>query len=145
MPKALPTAARPNPFDIFTDRVGEQAVLRQVLHGASSESMGPASLLTAFYGVGGVGKSTLCALARRIVRDECGPNVVGVSVTFDEARYTPTTPFTDVAMALCRALADGGVPTTLTLTLLGLTAPSGPGSDARGTDERWAGQGPGGR
>ena len=118
MPPQPPTArdARPDALALFTDRVEQQQLLRQLLSPAPT---GPGlPLLTQFYGVGGVGKSTLCRRACEIAEKEF-KGVVSVAVTsFDESRWKAGTPFTEVCAELCRCLVRQNVVPRLALALL---------------------------
>ena len=72
---------------MFTDRVEEQRLLRNLLAPEQSASLRTKVLLTQFYGVGGVGKSTLCQRACEIAAAEFKATVRVVATSFDDSRW----------------------------------------------------------
>ena len=122
MPVPKPTAKniRPDALEIFTDRVEEQQLLRTLLAPGHSASLGKKVLLTQFYGVGGVGKSTLCKRACAIAVAEFKDAVRVVATSFDDNRWKEGSGFTEVSAELCRCLAEHKIIPRFTLTLLSL-------------------------
>jgi tetratricopeptide (TPR) repeat protein len=122
MPIVKPTAKsiRPDALEIFTDRAEEQQLLRKLLASEPSASLGLTFLLTQFYGVGGVGKSTLCQRACEIAAAEFKDTVRVVATSFDDSRWKEGSAFTEVSAELCRCLAGQKIVPRLTLTLLSL-------------------------
>jgi len=122
MPTVKPTAKniRPDALEIFTDRVEEQQLLRKLLAPEQSASLGLPFLLTQFYGVGGVGKSTLCQRACEIASAEFKETVRVVATSFDDSRWKEGSAFTEVSAELCRCLARQKIVPRLTVALLSL-------------------------
>ena len=122
MPISQPTAKniRPDALEIFTDRVEEQQLLHKLLAPEPSTILGLTVLLTQFYGVGGVGKSTLCQRACEIATTEFKDIVRVVATSFDDNRWKEGAAFTDVSAELCRCLAGQKIVPRLTLSLLSL-------------------------
>ena len=122
MPTPKPTAKniRPDALEIFTDRVEEQQLLRTLLAPGHATNLGPKVLLTQFYGVGGVGKSTLCKRAGEIASAEFKDTVRVVSTSFDDNRWKEGSGFTEVSAEICRCLVDHKIIPQFTLTLLAL-------------------------
>jgi len=113
-----PKATKPDALAIFTDRVEEQKMLRKILAHAPTKNLGASALLTQFYGVGGVGKSTLCQRACEIAAAEFKDTVRVVTTSFDDSRWKEGSAFTEVSAELCRCLAGQKIVPRLTLTLL---------------------------
>ena len=111
---------RPDALEIFTDRVEEQQLLHKLLAPEQFASLGTAVLLTQFYGVGGVGKSTLCQRACEMAAAEFKDTGRVVATSFDDSRWKEGSPFTEVAAELCRCLAGQKIVPRLTLSLLSL-------------------------
>lgn len=90
---------KPNALELFTDRTSEQDVLRRVLAPrliAETEG-GWANLVTVFYGVGGVGKTTLCQRALEIARTELVPKVSCAYVDLDHGDWNDRSGFAALA------------------------------------------------
>jgi hypothetical protein len=119
-PKPSLKNIRPDALEIFTDRVEEQQLLRTLLAPGHSTNLGPKVLLTQFYGVGGVGKSTLCKRAGEIALAEFKDTVRVVSTSFDDNRWKEGSGFTEVSAEICRCLVDHKIIPQFTLTLLAL-------------------------
>jgi hypothetical protein len=96
-----PNSRRPNAAEIFTDRKEQQAILREVLSPNITSPVDPSTLLTQFYGIGGVGKTALCKRARKIA-EEFPRNVRTAATSFEANYWNPDSPFTEVAAELCR-------------------------------------------
>ena len=121
MPAPVPTkASKPNALEIFTDRIEEQKLLREILSPQPSQDLGARVLLTQFYGVGGVGKSTLYLRALEIAANDYEKNVTVIATSFDDNRWGPSSPFTDVLAELCRCLVEQKIIPELTVVLLAL-------------------------
>ena len=118
--KSTAKQTRPDALALFTDRVTEQEILRKILAPNPPVRLGAAVLLTQFYGVGGVGKSTLCQRACEIAAAEFKDTVRVVATSFDDSRWKEGSAFTEVAAELCRCLAGQKMVPRLTLTLLAL-------------------------
>jgi tetratricopeptide (TPR) repeat protein len=127
-------------LELFTDRVEEQRLLCEVLQPVLAGDAGRRQLVTVFYGVGGVGKTTLCKRAREIVEEKFAARVLCVEITFDDSRWNPGKQFSEVAAELCRCLIAGGIVPRLTVALLALHAQqTGTGRESGGGVEgRWA-------
>ena len=142
MPIVKPTAKnnRPNALEIFTDRAEEQQLLRKLLAPEQSTSLGVTFLLTQFYGVGGVGKSTLCQRACEIAAAEFKDMVRVVVTSFDDNRWKEGSPFTEVSAELCRCLAGQKIMPRLTVALLMLHGQQTGrnGETAGGLDAGWS-------
>jgi len=119
-PKPSLKNIRPDALEIFTDRVEEQQLLRTLLAPGHSTNLGPKVLLTQFYGVGGVGKSTLCKRAGEIALAEFKDTVRVVATSFDDNRWKEGSGFTEVSAEICRCLVDHKIIPQFTLTLLAL-------------------------
>jgi hypothetical protein len=143
MPKPSPTD-RPNPgkpsaLELFTDRVSEQELLAQIM-APHSQGQRPESndFLTVFYGVGGVGKTTLC----RQVRNKCleiYPEVAVVRLNLDSPDWTPCTSFAQLLATLVHELSDQKVLCPLTHALLLMYYQAGAtAGNAGGTSGLWA-------
>jgi len=115
-----PKATKPDALAIFTDRVHEQEALRKILAPALTKNLGGFMLLTQFYGVGGVGKSTLCHRASVIAATEFKDKVRVVATSFDDSRWKEGTAFSEVCAELCRGLVAQKIVPPLTIALLSL-------------------------
>ena len=136
IPAAARPLAKPKALELFTDRVGEQELLRRVLACRLTTDLdgGWRNLVTVFYGVGGVGKTTLCRRAMQIARHELQPAATCAYVDLDHGDYSPRCGFMKVASHLCEVLArDAGVTPRLTSALLAMSGVASEG----GADERW--------
>jgi tetratricopeptide (TPR) repeat protein len=109
---------RPDALELFTDRVEEQQLLRKLLAPEPTASLGTTFLLTQFYGVGGVGKSTLCHRASEIAAAEFKDTVRVVATSFDDNRWKEGSAFTEVSAELCRCLVKEKIMPRLTVALL---------------------------
>ena len=138
MPGYTSNPKKPDALELFTDREGEQKILRQILQPVATGALGGKHLLTAFYGVGGVGKTTLCQLARKIAQDEFSGRVTCAGTSFDDARWKPDKQFTEVAGEVCRCFAAVGIPLPMTLALLALYAQHTGDTTGGGLDNNWA-------
>jgi tetratricopeptide (TPR) repeat protein len=142
MPIVKPTAKniKPNALEIFTDRAEEQQLLRKLLAPEQSTSLGVTFLLTQFYGVGGVGKSTLCQRACEIAAAEFKDTVRMVATSFDDSRWKEGSAFTEVSAELCRCLAGQKIMPRLTVALLMLHGQQTGrnGETAGGLDAGWS-------
>ena len=118
MPKAPPPFKKPDALELFTDRVSEQEVLRRVLAPSSGVHDDTVRLVTSFYGVGGVGKTTLCHQALATASREHPTRPIRVHTSFDDHRWTPASGFASVALELCQILSQARIPTELTAALL---------------------------
>jgi tetratricopeptide (TPR) repeat protein len=120
MPIVKPAAKniRPDALELFTDRVEEQQLLRKLLAPEPSATLGTTFLLTQFYGVGGVGKSTLCHRASEIAAAEFKDTVRVVATSFDDNRWKEGAAFTVVSAELCRCLVKERIMPRLTVALL---------------------------
>ena len=138
MPAPLPNKRRPDALELFTDRVEEQKTLRRVLQPTPGDALGRQYLLTVFYGVGGVGKTALCQLARKIAQKELGGQVTCAGTSFDDARWKPDAQFTEVAAEVCRCFAHAGISLPMTLALLALYAQHTGDTTGGGLENNWA-------
>jgi uncharacterized protein YbaR (Trm112 family) len=122
MPKASttdrPSRRGPSALEMFTDRVSEQELLSRLLAPyRDGDEPNRAEFLTTFYGVGGVGKTTLCNLVFKACRDR-HPEVKVVSLNLDLGKWTPDVCFAYFIAALLPKLSDQKIPCPLTHTLL---------------------------
>jgi tetratricopeptide (TPR) repeat protein len=118
MPKkfsAVHSLTRPSALDIFTDRENEQKTLRELLEFGPHQKE---RAVTVFYGVGGVGKSTL--KLKLISLKAQFPQVVMTETDYDGPDYSPTTPFPQILAKLVKDLIDAGVPMPFSTVLLAL-------------------------
>ena len=138
MPTPLPNPKKPDALELFTDRVEEQRVLRAALQPAAAAELDKTRLLTVFYGVGGVGKTTLCQMARKIAQEEFSGRVTCAGTSFDDARWKPDSQFTEVAAEICRCCAHVGIPLPMTFALLALYAQHTGDTTGGGLDNNWA-------
>ena len=123
---SLARARKPDALELFTDRTDEQQLLRRVISASPTGDLegGWTNLLTVFYGVGGVGKTTLRKQARKIARDEF-PDCTCVVSDFDGEGWTSEKGATQIFAELCRGLLAEKIAPVLTLTLLALDRHSG--------------------
>jgi hypothetical protein len=140
MPAPLPNKRQPDALELFTDRVEEQKTIRHVLQPPLGDALGRQSLLTVFYGVGGVGKSTLCRQACKIAAEEFNDDVRVAVTSFDDDRWREGTAFTDVCAELCRCLVERKIMPQLTVGLLMLHGQQRGrnGDPAGGLDAGWS-------
>jgi tetratricopeptide (TPR) repeat protein len=140
MPAPLPNRRRPDALELFTDRIEEQKTLRHLLQRASGDALGRQYLLTVFYGVGGVGKSTLCRQACKIAAEEFKDDVRVVVTSFDDDRWREGTAFTEVCAELCHCLVERKIMPQLTVGLLLLHGQQTGrnGDPAGGLDAGWS-------
>ena len=110
MPRSMATIAKPDALELFTDRVFEQEVVRRALAPSIVGPIDSQYLITAFYGVGGVGKTTLCRRALEIAEKEFVKATACVHTSFDDQRWSPGASMGAVADELCRALHANGIP-----------------------------------
>lgn len=116
-------AHRPTAEEIFTDRKEERKLLRETLSPTPTPPNETTKFLTVFYGVGGVGKSTLCEQAHAIIREHSGPHLKAVFVDFEhDSKCTPESGAAEVLGEIIRAFAAQEVKVRLSLTLLTLHA-----------------------
>ena len=118
MPERIQSNRRPDALELFTDQVSEQEVIRQVLSPARNTPEEAARLVTCFYGVVGVGKTTLCCRAIAIARKEMPDLVTVVHTSFDDPRWTAACGFAPVSAELCRVLQSAGIDISLSAALL---------------------------
>ena len=138
MPKSLPVFSKPDALELFTDRSQEQATLENILNPASSSLTQPALLVSAFYGVGGVGKTTLCRRALKIADEKFKEDLKCIYIDFDEPRWTPDSSFAKVSAEICNVLHRSGVSPELTPGLLAIWSQMGGGElSAAGLDDKW--------
>jgi len=138
MPSALRNPKRPDALELFTDRVGEQKTLRHLLQPPPGDALGRRYLLSVFYGVGGVGKTSLCQLGQKIAQEEFSGQVTCAGTSFDDARWKPDTQFTEVAAEICRCFAHAGISLPMTLALLALYAQQTGDTSGGGLESNWA-------
>jgi tetratricopeptide (TPR) repeat protein len=118
--KPIKKSVRPDALALFTDRVGEQELLHELLSPVATSQLGLTFLLTQFYGVGGVGKSMLCQRACEIAAAEFKDTVRVVATSFDDGRWKEGAAFTEVSAELCRCLVGQKIVPRLTVALLSL-------------------------
>jgi tetratricopeptide (TPR) repeat protein len=123
MPKKFAGASSSHPIpdalSLFTDRLNEQRYLEEILQYPCDKAK-KNYFLTNLYGVGGVGKSTLLQKAYATAAQTLKPRVVLVSLSFDDSRWRPSTPFAEVVGEICRALILSGIVPQFTLLLLAI-------------------------
>jgi tetratricopeptide (TPR) repeat protein len=138
MPKPSSTetgAQRPSALEMFTDRVHEQELLQEILRPVPTTPEHPELFLTVFYGVGGVGKSTLCRRAHEIAAQQASKDVVLATVDYDSSNWSTGTAFANVASELVRCLAEKGIAPRLSGALLALYSRSS--SEAVSPEAGW--------
>jgi hypothetical protein len=118
MPGYTPSLKKPDALELFTDRVEEQQTVREALKPACSDAARRRRLLTVFYGVGGVGKSTLCRRACELATSEFGEEIRVAVTSFDDDRCREGSTFTEVCAELCRCLIERKIEPRLTVALL---------------------------
>lgn len=122
MPKSSSTdrvhPARPSALEMFTDRISEQELLARLMS-SHTEGEEPISreFITVFYGVGGVGKSTLCRQAMATCREK-NPEVGVAMLNLDSAKWMTDTCFAHFLAALVPELRGQKIPCPLTEALL---------------------------
>jgi tetratricopeptide (TPR) repeat protein len=135
MPKSLPSNRRPDAMELFTDRVNEQKILRQFLAPAQARKEETNLLVTCFYGVGGVGKTTLCRKGLELARTEFPENTTVTHTSFDDGRWTPQSGFAQVAIELCRVIQEQQIEVDLTAALLAIWSKAA--AQQGGIEEKW--------
>jgi tetratricopeptide (TPR) repeat protein len=137
-PTDLPNHGRPSALEMFTDRIDEREVLARCL-APHDEVMKPKpeDFITVVYGVGGVGKSTLCRWAiEESMRSQQG--VLLVMLDLDSSRWNPASAFGHLLAALVPELVKAGVQTPLTQALLLMYAQADSGAHiAQGASGAW--------
>jgi tetratricopeptide (TPR) repeat protein len=118
MPGYTPNLKKPDALELFTDRVEEQKTVREVLQPARGDSVKRQHLLTVFYGVGGVGKSTLCRRGCEMATNDFGEEVRVAVTSFDDDRWREGSAFTEVCAELCRCLIERKIVPRLAVALL---------------------------
>lgn len=144
MPKPSSTdrtqPGRPSALEMFTDRVSEQELLARLMApqtGGGGEVF--ADFITVFYGVGGVGKTTLC---RQVMRScqERHPEVAAVMLNLDFGKWTPEAGFAHFLAALLPELGARKIPCPLTEALLLMYSKADSGAQvAGGAAGLWSG------
>ena len=99
-------AHRPTAEEIFTDRDKEGKTLRQVLSPVPTPAGETSSSRTVFYGVGGMGTSTLCEQAHAIIREQSCSHLKGVFVHCEhDSKCSPESGATEKLGVTIRGLA----------------------------------------
>lgn len=144
MPKPFSTdraeSGKPSALELFTDRVDEQKFLSTIMAPAAEEAeVASTDFLTVFYGVGGVGKTTLC----RQVMVSCAaghPEVTVVLLNLDFDKWTASTGFAQLLADLVPKLRDKGIPCPLTEALLLMYSRADTSAQVTsGSDALWSG------
>jgi tetratricopeptide (TPR) repeat protein len=135
MPKILPSHRKPDAMELFTDRVNEQNMLRQFFAPAQAQKAETNLLVTCFYGVGGVGKTTLCRKGLELARTEFPENTTVAHTSFDDGRWTPQSGFAQVAIELCRVIQERQIEVDLTAALLAIWSKAA--GQQGGVEEKW--------
>lgn len=144
MPKPFSTdraeSGKPSALELFTDRVDEQKFLSTIMAPAAEEAEAASTdFLTVFYGVGGVGKTTLC----RQVMVSCAaghPAVTVVLLNLDFDKWTASTGFAQLLADLVPTLRDKGIPCPLTEALLLMYSRADTSAQVTsGSDALWSG------
>ena len=122
MPKPSSTdrtqTGRPSALEMFTDRVSEQELLARLMAPSTGVGGGvSADFITVFYGVGGVGKTTLCRQMMASCREKHS-NVAVVMLNLDFGKWTPESGFAHFLAALLPELGAKKIPCPLTEVLL---------------------------
>jgi hypothetical protein len=118
MPKPPPDKNRPSALEMFTDRVSEQELLSRLM--APYDDAAPLvknDFITVFYGVGGVGKTTLCKKAMETASKAKSPVVVAM-LNLDSDDWSPTRSFAGFLAGLVNQLSQGSISSPLTQVLL---------------------------
>lgn len=144
MPKPSSTdraqTGRPSALEMFTDRVSEQELLARLM--APSTGVGgevSADFITVFYGVGGVGKSTLCRQMMATCREKHS-NVAVVMLNLDFGKWTPEAGFAHFLAALLPELGKHKIPCPLAEALLLMYSQADTGAQvAGGAAGLWSG------
>jgi thymidylate kinase len=102
---------------MFTDRVSEQEILARLLAPCIGAPAQATDFLTVFYGVGGVGKSTLCRRAMETFA-EIHPEVVVALINLDTNLWNTKSPFAHLIGELVHSLLAKGIQTRLAQALL---------------------------
>lgn len=110
----------PQALEMFTDRVKERELAESLLSPFNeSDSVDGKKYLTTFYGVGGVGKTTLCQWAVTELAPRYKEKVVVVRLNLDKESWTVKSPFADLVAELVRESGKQvSLPMTQTLLLL---------------------------
>ena len=112
----------PQALEMFTDRVEERKLAQSLLSPFNeSDSVDGKKYLTTFYGVGGVGKTTLCEHAITQVNPLYKDKVVVVRLNLDNKSWNVKSPFAHLVAELVRE-SGKQVPLPMTQTLLLLYA-----------------------
>jgi hypothetical protein len=118
MPKPPPNKNRPSALEMFTDRVLEQELLSRLM--AHYQDVSPPSkneFITVFYGVGGVGKTTLCSKAMKTASGVKSSVAVAI-LNLDSENWSSSSSFAHFLLALLPELNKCGIPCSLTQVLL---------------------------
>lgn len=122
----MPTSAeifdKPDALELFTDRENEQSLLRRILKPTEGMREDSHDILTVFYGVGGIGKTTLLEKAIKMAATEFKGRITSVHCSFDAHDWTVGVAVGQLVGELCRCMDSAGVPTDLTFALLLLWA-----------------------
>jgi tetratricopeptide (TPR) repeat protein len=134
-------SGKPSALELFTDRADQQKLLATILAPAAEAEAEAVStgFLTVFYGVGGVGKTTLC---RRVMAScaEEHPEVDLVMLNLDFNKWTASTGFAQFLAALVPELRGKGLSCPLTEGLLLMYSRAGGSAQvAPGSDALWSG------
>ena len=103
---------------MFTDRVLEQDLLSRLM--AHYQEVSPPSkneFITVFYGVGGVGKTTLCSKAMKTASGVKSSVAVAI-LNLDSENWSSSSSFAHFLLALLPELNKSGIPCSLTQVLL---------------------------
>ena len=118
MPKPPPSKNRPSALEMFTDRALEQELLSSLIaHHQEISSPSKNEFVTVFYGVGGVGKTTLCSKAMNTVSG-VKSSVAVAMLSLDSENWSPSSSFANFLLALLPELNKSGIPCSLTQVLL---------------------------
>jgi tetratricopeptide (TPR) repeat protein len=122
-------------MELFTDRVNEQNMLRQFFAPAQAQKEETNLLVTCFYGVGGVGKTTLCRKGLELARAEFHDLITVAHTSFDDGRWTPQSGFAQIAIELCRVIQEQQIEVDLTAALLAIWSKAA--AQQGGIEEKW--------